>query len=64
MPKKKKLIEEARNKLIDEAVKQLEEIIIKPIEVEFWQGRPNRLHDRIKYKLSENYDWNISRLSP
>ncbi|WP_430400781.1 pyridoxamine 5'-phosphate oxidase [Flavobacterium sp.] len=38
--------------------------IIKPIEVEFWQGRPNRLHDRIKYKLSENYDWNISRLSP
>lgn len=38
--------------------------IIKPIEVEFWQGRPNRLHDRIVYKLSENYDWNISRLSP
>jgi len=38
--------------------------IVKPIEVEFWQGRPNRLHDRITYKLSENYDWNISRLSP
>lgn len=38
--------------------------IIKPIAVEFWQGRPNRLHDRILYKLSENYDWNISRLSP
>ncbi len=38
--------------------------IIKPIEVEFWQGRPNRLHDRIVYKLSENYDWNIARLSP
>lgn len=38
--------------------------IIKPIEVEFWQGRPNRLHDRIIYKLSENYDWKTSRLSP
>ena len=38
--------------------------IIKPIEVEFWQGRPNRLHDRIVYKMSENYDWKIERLSP
>lgn len=39
-------------------------ILVKPVEVEFWQGRPNRLHDRIRYKLSENYDWNIDRLSP
>lgn len=38
--------------------------VINPIEVEFWQGRPNRLHDRIKYKLSENYDWKQERLSP
>lgn len=38
--------------------------LVKPIEVEFWQGRPNRLHDRIRYKLSENYDWKIDRLSP
>lgn len=38
--------------------------LVKPIEVEFWQGRPNRLHDRIRYKLSENYYWNIQRLSP
>ena len=38
--------------------------LVKPIEVEFWQGRPNRLHDRIRYKLSENYYWNIERLSP
>ncbi|WP_130733694.1 pyridoxamine 5'-phosphate oxidase [Flavobacterium sp. J27] len=38
--------------------------IVKPVEVEFWQGRPNRLHDRIRYKLSEKYYWNIDRLSP
>lgn len=37
--------------------------IVKPVEVEFWQGRPNRLHDRIRYKLS-TIDWEISRLAP
>jgi pyridoxamine 5'-phosphate oxidase len=38
--------------------------IVTPKEVEFWQGRPNRLHDRIRYKLEEDYSWKISRLSP
>ena len=38
--------------------------IIKPIEIEFWQGRPNRLHDRIRYMLQEDYNWSINRLSP
>lgn len=38
--------------------------LVRPVEVEFWQGRPNRLHDRIRYKLSENYNWKIERLSP
>ncbi len=38
--------------------------LVRPVEVEFWQGRPNRLHDRIRYKLSENYYWSIDRLSP
>lgn len=38
--------------------------IVKPISIEFWQGRPNRLHDRIIYKLEESYDWVKKRLSP
>ena len=38
--------------------------LVKPIEVEFWQGRPNRLHDRIRYNLSENYYWKVERLAP
>lgn len=37
--------------------------IAKPYEIEFWQGRPNRLHDRIIYTL-EDFDWKISRLAP
>ncbi|MGG7035130.1 MAG: pyridoxamine 5'-phosphate oxidase [Flavobacterium sp.] len=38
--------------------------LVKPVEVEFWQGRPNRLHDRIRYKLQEDYSWKMDRLSP
>ncbi|GAA3582924.1 pyridoxamine 5'-phosphate oxidase [Snuella lapsa] len=38
--------------------------IVKPVEIEFWQGRANRLHDRIRYKLQEDYNWLINRLSP
>lgn len=38
--------------------------IVKPIEVEFWQGRPNRLHDRIRYQLQEDYSWKIDQLAP
>ncbi|MCP4459024.1 MAG: pyridoxamine 5'-phosphate oxidase [Cytophagales bacterium] len=36
---------------------------VKPISIEFWQGRANRLHDRVCYTL-ENEDWGIERLAP
>ena len=38
--------------------------IIKPVEIEFWQGRPNRLHDRIRYQLQDDYNWKLERLAP
>jgi len=38
--------------------------LVRPIEVEFWQGRPNRLHDRIRYQLQDDFNWKIERLSP
>jgi pyridoxamine 5'-phosphate oxidase len=38
--------------------------IVKPVIIEFWQGRPSRLHDRIQYTLQENGAWKIERLAP
>ena len=38
--------------------------LAKPYEIEFWQGRPNRLHDRLIYNLTDEFDWKISRLAP
>jgi pyridoxamine 5'-phosphate oxidase len=37
---------------------------VVPQKVEFWQGRDNRLHDRLLYELQENQDWSIKRLAP
>ena len=39
-------------------------IIVEPKEIEFWQGRPNRLHDRIRCQLIDNSEWKIDRLAP
>ncbi len=36
---------------------------VAPFEVEFWQGRPNRLHDRLRYRRSGE-EWILERLSP
>ena len=38
--------------------------LVRPVSLEFWQGRPNRLHDRIRYSLQEDYNWKIERLAP
>ena len=35
-----------------------------PAEIEFWQGRPNRLHDRLRYSRQADGTWKIERLSP
>jgi len=46
--------------------------LIRPASIEFWQGRPSRLHDRLRYRsvadgdadLSSPGDWHVERLSP
>ncbi len=38
--------------------------IVKPVMIEFWQGRPGRLHDRLQYSLKEDGQWKIERLAP
>lgn len=35
-----------------------------PKSIEFWQGRPSRLHDRLRYDLQDGEKWKISRLAP
>ncbi len=63
------LEEKFKSLLIEYDAKKIEKptnwggYIIKPLEIEFWQGRPNRLHDRINY-VKENNSWKIERLSP
>lgn len=35
-----------------------------PVIIEFWQGRPSRLHDRIQYTMQEDGSWKVERLAP
>jgi pyridoxamine 5'-phosphate oxidase len=37
---------------------------IQPVSVEFWQGRPNRMHDRLRYQLANDGNWAVERLAP
>ena len=37
---------------------------VKPAKIEFWQGRPNRLHDRFRYTKQTDGSWVIDRLAP
>jgi pyridoxamine 5'-phosphate oxidase len=38
--------------------------VLSPVRLEFWQGRPNRLHDRFRYTRQADNSWIIERLSP
>jgi len=38
--------------------------ILTPVLIEFWQGRPSRLHDRFEYSLQETGIWKAERLAP
>ncbi len=37
---------------------------VRPTSIEFWQGRPSRLHDRFRYNLQDDSSWAIERLAP
>jgi len=37
--------------------------LVRPVEVEFWQGQPSRMHDRLVYRLADDA-WTITRLAP
>jgi pyridoxamine 5'-phosphate oxidase len=37
---------------------------VRPVTFEFWQGRPNRLHDRLVYSRTGEREWTVGRLSP
>ncbi len=59
--------EKVREHLVSEEIKRPAHwggYCVKPVSIEFWQGRPNRLHDRIQYTLQDDGGWLIERLAP
>ncbi len=38
--------------------------LVRPVIIEFWQGRPGRLHDRLQYSLEKDGTWKLERLAP
>lgn len=38
--------------------------LVKPVIIEFWQGRPGRLHDRLQYTIDKSGTWKMERLAP
>jgi pyridoxamine 5'-phosphate oxidase len=38
--------------------------LVRPVTIEFWQGRPNRLHDRLLYTVQDDGKWVVERLAP
>ena len=59
-------VSELKKKYLDKNIPRPENwggYILNPYKIEFWQGRPSRLHDRFLYELSDGV-WNISRLAP
>ncbi|WP_375324009.1 pyridoxamine 5'-phosphate oxidase [Flagellimonas sp. GZD32] len=59
----KRLVEKYENKEV-ERPPHWGGYLVRPVSMEFWQGRPNRLHDRIRYTLQEDFDWKVERLAP
>jgi pyridoxamine 5'-phosphate oxidase len=58
---------ELKKKLKDKTILRPEHwggYIVKPVIIEFWQGRLSRLHDRLQYSLEDNGKWKIERLAP
>lgn len=62
-----KRYDELQTKLTEDAIQRPAHwggYLVKPVEIEFWQGRPSRLHDRIEYSLLDDGNWKIERLAP
>lgn len=60
-------IEELTKKFSNQLISRPENwggYIVVPHKMEFWQGRPNRLHDRLIYTISDSNTWNVSRIYP